>query len=1655
MPNDGWALIDETPESADGWTLIDEKPRKPLTAGQAASELDRLSTVRPRVPYQRNAPARPFYDRPVPEQPFERQKRYAPPMAKPPNPIMEAPDMDLVGAYKRSISASGAEGLPDADWTPEMRQGAREAADIVLAPVTKIPFVPTQTPGVGLEMKSLEELRKQYPQDVVTGALHGAGRVAEGLTTPRNVMILEAMMVAPPIAQAIASGYFTAEMAKAAIEQSPEALRAAEEGRWGDLAQNVTQMAASGYLAGKAGEHALKGGRAAWEQATGGLGMDGARFANETRAIERAAEQGDVPLRVPSARVESIDRARGAAEPPQGPMFPYPKLDRQVAMERLFEEKLEAPKSDGWKLIDEPQKAPESATLPVEEFARGQRASEPARPDPGRQTDAVQRPVRASRSAHYGNPTAVEIPGESTSYPARYQVRELDEVFPSHNALNFEPNPDYFYKNDRNYSDPVNQERVVKWSQQGPEGFKSSRLLTDNPTATNGPTVIDPEGNALGGNNRAMILRRVYEMNPAGAAEYRDALIARAFQFGLDPQAVANMKRPVLLREVEASALVDRAQRAITDFNKKETAELTAAERATADARTLDDSALEYLQGVIESAGPNATLNDALSGRNGPPVLNALVDAGVFTAQEKPILIDPRSGELTAGAKERISKMLLGRLFRDSAQYQRTMPELRNKLERIVSPISQVRARSDWDITGAVQDAVDILEYARAHGIKNLPDLERQAGFGEMPNITPQALAIAGKLQDNPLNVSRAFKQYASEAALSDPSRPMSMFGTPEPAESFRSAFDRNPERGAITLNPAAIRASAQKAWETLNEKATTGRKHWTDEYAFIENLTRELRESGALKADEDPYIMARIFAGTGGKIEGRIDQELAPIYRQARKLGMDDVRNYALLDRYEELANRGITEFPDGKTPADLAAEKAALEARLNAGGKLADVRATTKALTDYSQRMLEAVKDAGIISDAAYQAIRANNEKYVPLQRLEYIEKQVDGRIDSQSDAMSVPTQDLVRSIEGSQKAVADPLESIIRNTYRAETLIARNQVAQSMAELSNRPEFAGIVNLLKPNQAPQAGYESFAYLKDGQKQTFEAPADIVDALKRVDKHSADIVTRMFSKSAAMLRAGATTLNVPFALYRNPIRDVQSAYIISKAAGASPVEFAKYWGRGFAAAIGRTKEYDDYLRSGAAISGGFESMRTLPTKVKQVSRSRAEKVARTIVNPVELVRLAGETFELAPRIGTYLQGKERGLSTVEAAYNARNATVDFQKAGTAGRLVNQWVPFLNARLQGTINLRTSLRDRPGQTALRLGLSVLAPGLATYFNNVTNHKDVWDDIPDFEKEANFLLIYGDEKDDKGRYSQVVKIPKGEAGQIAWNTVEGFLEWLYSKNPKTWQQIAMEAASNTSPIGFERDGKFDAGKIASTTLPPTAKGVIEGVTNTNFYTGRPIVPQKMQGASPEQQYRADTPKSVVSIGKATGISPMKIQNFLATQFGGVGRQAAQIDTSKPYMGLPQVFRTMTESGAGARGGAQEQRQFEALKEAKRKNADVTVERDRQIEQLLKEIKAAKDDGEAAAKLDAFMSSLPSDEDRAAAEKALVRLADKVETPAFERSIENEPLAVRARYFIDELRKAKLEEQEALMKKWAEQGILTDKVLEAMERLAEQ
>lgn len=190
------------------------------------------------------------------------------------------------------------------------------------------------------------------------------------------------------------------------------------------------------------------------------------------------------------------------------------------------------------------------------------------------------KPSRIENNTLFQSPPSRSIVGKQTQILGanskeigRYEVREMDDVIASHDPENqFLRRENYPQEaQERPYhSDEGEQQKVVG----NALNYEPAFVVSTDASATNGPPIITQNGIVLGGNSRTMTLQMVYGQHPEKAAAYRQALVDNASQFGIDPQAIANMKRPMLVRVVSGQFSPEDMAKRSREYNQTTTQQL-------------------------------------------------------------------------------------------------------------------------------------------------------------------------------------------------------------------------------------------------------------------------------------------------------------------------------------------------------------------------------------------------------------------------------------------------------------------------------------------------------------------------------------------------------------------------------------------------------------------------------------------------------------------------------------------------------------------------------------------------------------------------------------------------------------------------------------------------------------------------------------------------------------------------------------------------------------------------------------------------------------------------------------------------------------------------------------------------------------------------
>lgn len=205
-----------------------------------------------------------------------------------------------------------------------------------------------------------------------------------------------------------------------------------------------------------------------------------------------------------------------------------------------------------------------------------------------------------------------------------------------------------------------------------------------------------------------------------------------------------------------------------------------------------------------------------------------------------------------------------------------------------------------------------------------------------------------------------------------------------------------------------------------------------------------------------------------------------------------------------------------------------------------------------------------------------------------------------------------------------------------------------------------------------------------------------------------------------------------------------------------------------------------------------------------------------------------------------------EKGLgfeaAVAKAEFVGRNATTDFRAMRTNLQSLSRGTSYLNAAFSGSRSFRLMIQQDPLGVASKIMMYAVAPALTILNNNLKDeNRDTYNNIPDYVKESNIIIVFG-----KGK---VAFLPLPQELQGLFGTVEGIASGRY-KNSQDYLGGLLKAATpfttiDFSPVmdmRFDKNNPFDeilrtAGRIGSSVVPDVGKSVYEMATGKSLYFG--------------------------------------------------------------------------------------------------------------------------------------------------------------------------------------------------------------------------
>jgi hypothetical protein len=467
-----------------------------------------------------------------------------------------------------------------------------------------------------------------------------------------------------------------------------------------------------------------------------------------------------------------------------------------------------------------------------------------------------------------------------------------------------------------------------------------------------------------------------------------------------------------------------------------------------------------------------------------------------------------------------------------------------------------------------------------------------------------------------------------------------------------------------------------------------------------------------------------------------------------------------------------------------------------------------------------------------------------------------------------------ELYHRMEGSERKIFDPLQSLVENTMHTLSAAKKNEAMGSIINLKDLPGFKDLIVPAKPGAA-----DAIRYKNGGKIEHYVLDPDIRRAVEDSDADALGVLGKILSVPANILRAG-TVLQPAFTL-ANVFRDNMQAGVTSRT-GMVPFEPVI---RGLITRLGNPEAYKDWQRSGGSNSleaGYFHDQAQLKRLVSGELKTLKDRTVIATGSVMDWFQVLAKHSEELTRLGEFQKTRAKGIksglspkdASAQGAFESRDY-LDFAMGGTQTRRFKGPAAFFGSQLAGTLREARAFKETPVKTIAKGLAYITAPTLALYAIN-RNDENYWDQ-PQWLRDTTWLLPIGKGADGKTRFFPLPKPP----GLIGYGFTVPFERAFQHFDQKDKKAL---------------DGLFKG--FASTAIPnPTPSVVrtgVEHVTNFSFFRRQPIEGQGLQRLPVDMRIDETTSLAAQKIAqglKAMGfpVSPKKLDYDMRASLGTLGR----------------------------------------------------------------------------------------------------------------------------------------------------------------------
>jgi hypothetical protein len=247
---------------------------------------------------------------------------------------------------------------------------------------------------------------------------------------------------------------------------------------------------------------------------------------------------------------------------------------------------------------------------------------------------------------------------------------------------------------------------------------------------------------------------------------------------------------------------------------------------------------------------------------------------------------------------------------------------------------------------------------------------------------------------------------------------------------------------------------------------------------------------------------------------------------------------------------------------------------------------------------------------------------------------------------------------------------------------------------------------------------------------------------------------------------------------------------------------------------------------------------------------------------------------------------GKLRRVTEAEAAVEAREITLDFNRMGETGQQINSIYAFFNPSVQDIDKLTRNFREgRALGTSMKIFAYIVMPTVVNYLANK-------DDEEYYKLHEWDRMLFMHWKQDDGSYVRIPR-PVGVLNALFGYGFQKAIEGINGEDPEAAKHI-LDGMIEQTPASYIFPYGADEGISFERALPDAFAPGAEIRANWDTFRQRPIIPEAEQDIQAQYQGEDVLGPAEMWLGKALGTSGYNARHLVTGYGATLGKYALDI-----------------------------------------------------------------------------------------------------------------------------------------------------------------